>query len=48
MDHEKYSYPEALKYLAQKYQIEIAEVENTPEEQAKFDQRVQQAMASQK
>lgn len=39
MDHEKYSYPEALKYLAQKYQIEIAEVENTPEEQAHNNRR---------
>jgi DNA primase len=39
MDHEKYSYPEALKYLAQKYQIEIAEVENTPEEQANNNRR---------
>ena len=39
MDHEKYSYPEALKYLAQKYQIEIAEVENTPEEQAQNNRR---------
>ncbi|MFM6954422.1 MAG: DNA primase [Sphingobacteriaceae bacterium] len=39
MDHEKYTYPEALKYLAQKYQIEIAEVENTPEEQAHNNRR---------
>jgi DNA primase len=33
MDHEKYSYPEALKYLANKYNIEIAEIEASPEQQ---------------
>ncbi|EOR96005.1 DNA primase [Arcticibacter svalbardensis MN12-7] len=33
MDHEKYSYPEALKYLANKYQIEIAEEVQSPERQ---------------
>ncbi|WP_374165719.1 DNA primase [Arcticibacter sp. MXS-1] len=32
MDHEKYSYPEALKYLANKYQIEIEEIEQSPEQ----------------
>ena len=39
MDHDKASYPEALRYLAKKYSIEIAEVENTPEEQANNDRR---------
>jgi len=39
MEHEKASYPEALRYLANKYSIEIAEVENTPEEQAVNDRR---------
>lgn len=39
MEHEKASYPEALRYLANKYSIEIAEVENTPEEQAFNDRR---------
>lgn len=39
MDHEKATYPEALRYLANKYSIEIAEVENTPEEQAINDRR---------
>ncbi len=39
MDHEKANYPEALRYLANKYSIEIAEVENTPEEQAINDRR---------
>lgn len=32
MEHEKYSYPEALRYLANKYSIEIEEQEPTPEE----------------
>ncbi|MGE5317093.1 MAG: DNA primase [Chloroflexota bacterium] len=32
MEHEKYSYPEALKYLANKYHIEIEEQEPTPDE----------------
>lgn len=39
MDHEKASYPEALRYLANKYSIEIEEVENSPEEQAVNDRR---------
>ena len=34
MDHEHISYPEALKYLAHKYGIEIVEKEETPEEAA--------------
>ena len=32
MEHEKYSYPEALRYLASKYGIEVEEQEPTPEE----------------
>lgn len=32
MEHEHYSYPEALKYLARKYNIEIEEAEATPEQ----------------
>ncbi len=32
MEHEKYSYPEALRYLAGKYGIEIEEQEPSPEE----------------
>lgn len=39
MDHEKYSYPEALKYLADKYQIEIEEIERSPEQQQADDRR---------
>ena len=32
MDHEQYSYPEALRYLARKYNIEIEEEEQTPDQ----------------
>jgi DNA primase len=32
MDHEKYSYPEALKYLATKYNIEVEETVQTAEQ----------------
>jgi DNA primase len=32
MDHEQLSYPEALRYLAKKYHIEIAEEEQSPEQ----------------
>jgi DNA primase len=32
MEHEAYTYPEALKYLAQKYNIEVEEEEQTPEQ----------------
>ncbi|MCF8296046.1 MAG: DNA primase [Saprospiraceae bacterium] len=32
MEHEHYSYPEALKYLAKKYNIEVEEEEQTPEQ----------------
>ncbi|MDD3743745.1 MAG: DNA primase [Lentimicrobiaceae bacterium] len=39
MDHEKYSYPEALRFLADKYNIEIEEQEPTPEEIAQDTER---------
>ena len=39
MEHEGFSYPEALKYLAKKYNIEIEEFAKTPEEQIKSDLR---------
>ena len=39
MEHEHYSYVEALKYLAKKYNIEIAEKEETPEEIARRNSR---------
>lgn len=32
MEHEQFTYPEALKYLAKKYNIEVEEKEKTPEE----------------
>ena len=31
MDHEKYSYVEALRWLAQKYNVEVEETETSPE-----------------
>ncbi len=39
MEHERYSYPEALRYLANKYQIEIEESQSTPEELLHRDHR---------
>ena len=39
MEHEHLSYPEALKWIAKKYHIEIEEKEVTPEEIAKQNQR---------
>ncbi|MFC2114570.1 DNA primase [Bacteroidota bacterium] len=38
MDHEKYSYPEALKYLAAKYNITIEEEEVTDEQRLERDE----------
>ncbi|MCR5445540.1 MAG: DNA primase [Bacteroidales bacterium] len=37
--HEHYTYPEALQYLARKYNIEIQEEEMTPEQQQKQNER---------
>lgn len=39
MDHEKYSYPEALKYLAAKYKIEVEETVQSPAQMAADDRR---------
>jgi DNA primase len=39
MDHEHYSYPEALRYLANKYHIEIKEEELTEEQQEQKSER---------
>jgi DNA primase len=39
MEHESMTYPEALKYLAKKYNIEIVEKEVTPEERAVQNER---------
>ena len=39
MDHEQHTYPEALRYLAKKYNIEIEEEEQTPEQIAEQTER---------
>lgn len=39
MEHEHFSYPEALKYLARKYNIEVEEEELTDEEKQFHDER---------
>lgn len=39
MEHEKYAYPEAIRYLADKYQIPIEEVERSPTQLAVQDKR---------
>lgn len=39
MEHEHLSYPEALKYLARKYQIEVEEEEQTAEQIAQYNER---------
>ena len=38
-EHEHYSYPEALKFLAKKYGIEVEETELTSEEKQQMDER---------
>ena len=37
MEHENFTYPEAIRYLAKKYNIEIEETEQTDEEKANAD-----------
>jgi DNA primase len=39
MEHEHFTYPEAIKYLAKKYNIEIEETERTDEEKVQQDER---------
>jgi DNA primase len=39
MEHEKFTYPEAIRYLAKKYNIEIEETEQTDEEKSNTDVR---------
>ena len=39
MEHEHFTYPEAIKYLAKKYNIEIEETEQTNEEKEKANER---------
>lgn len=39
MEHEHYSYPEAIRYLAKKYNIEIEETEQSDEQKHQADER---------
>ncbi|KAA1244853.1 DNA primase [Aquimarina sp. RZ0] len=39
MEHEHFTYPEAIKYLAKKYNIEIEETEQTDEQKLQADER---------
>ena len=39
MEHEHYSYPEAIRYLAKKYNIEIEETQQTDEQKLQADER---------
>lgn len=39
MEHEHYTYPEALRFLAKKYHIEIEEIEQTDEQKQKASER---------
>jgi DNA primase len=39
MEHEHYTYPEALKFLAKKYNIEVEEEEQTPEQIQQLNER---------
>ncbi len=39
MEHEHYTYPEALRFLAKKYNIEIEEERPTPEQQEAMDEK---------
>jgi len=39
MEHEHYSYPEALRWLARKYNIEIEETEQSDEQKAQLNER---------
>ena len=39
MEHEHYTYPEAIRYLARKYQIEVEETVQTDEQKKRSDER---------
>ncbi len=39
MEHEHFTYPEAIKYLAKKYNIEVQETEQTDEQKQQADER---------
>ncbi|ARV06716.1 DNA primase [Polaribacter sp. SA4-10] len=46
MEHEHYTYPEALKWLAKKYNIEIEETEQTSEQKEQMNERESMFMVS--
>jgi len=46
MEHEHFTYPEAIKYLAKKYNIEVEETERTDEEKAQANTRESLYMVS--
>ncbi|QVY64925.1 DNA primase [Polaribacter sp. Q13] len=46
MEHEHYTYPEALRWLAKKYNIEIEESEQTDDEKAQMNERESMFMVS--
>ncbi|OAD45286.1 DNA primase [Polaribacter atrinae] len=46
MEHEHYTYPEALRWLAKKYNIEIEEAEQSSEEKAQMNERESMFMVS--
>ncbi len=46
MEHEHFSYPEALRWLAKKYNIEIEETERSSEEKAQMNERESMFMVS--
>src|SRR3970282_2766020 len=46
MEHEHFTYPEAIRYLAKKYNIEIEETEQTDQEKANTDVRERMYLVS--
>lgn len=46
MEHEQFTYPEAIKYLAKRYGIEIEETEQTDEEKEKASEKESQFLVS--
>ncbi|WBX74091.1 DNA primase [Tenacibaculum pacificus] len=46
MEHEHYSYPEAIKWLAKKYNIEIEETEQSDEQKEQLNERESMFLAS--
>lgn len=46
MEHEHFTYPEAIRYLAKKYQIEVEETQRSDEEKEKASQRESMMLAT--